>query len=120
ALMLALNQVARNKELYLENYYMKNKRAIDFGRTGKDANDKPTPNAWVVPARQYRKADAADLVNELRHQGAEVHTANAAFKAGNIEVAPGDYVIRADQPYRTLVDMYTSIQNYPPANPSPY
>jgi hypothetical protein len=35
-------------------------------------------------------------------------------------VAAGDYVIRADQPYRTLVDMYFSVQNYPPANPRPY
>src|SRR4029450_2685748 len=34
--------------------------------------------------------------------------------------APGDYIIRGDQPYRTLADMYFSIQNYPPANPRPY
>ena len=60
------------------------------------------------------------MVNELRRQGAEVHTANSAFKLGSVEVAAGDYVIRADQPYRTLVDMYTSIQNYPTANPRPY
>jgi hypothetical protein len=120
ALLIALNRVARDKELYLENYYAKNKRAIEFGRTGKDANGKPTPNGWVVPARQYRKADAADLVNELRHQGAEVHIASAAFQAGGVNVAAGDYVIRADQPYRTLIDMYTSIQNYPTANPRPY
>jgi len=109
-----------NKELYLENYYVKNKRAIEFGRTGKDADDKPTPNAWVVPATQHRKADAADLINELRHQGAEVHVASSAFTAGGVSVAAGDYVIRADQPYRTLIDMYTSVQNYPPANPRPY
>ncbi len=32
----------------------------------------------------------------------------------------GDYVVRADQPYRTLADMYFSIQNYPPQNPPPY
>jgi hypothetical protein len=29
-------------------------------------------------------------------------------------------VIRADQPYRTLADMYFSVQNYPPGNPRPY
>jgi hypothetical protein len=120
ALLIALNRVARDKELYLENYYAKNRRAIEFGRTGRNANDKPTPNAWVVPARQYRKAGAADLVNELRHQGAEIHTANAAFQAGGVNVAAGDYVIRADQPYRTLIEMYTSVQNFPTANPRPY
>ena len=120
AILIALNKVAKDRELYLENYYLKNKRAIDFGKTGRDANDQPTPNGWVVPANQYRKADAADLVNELRQQGAEVHTATASFKAGNVDVQPGDYVIRADQPYRTLIEMYTSIENYPTANPRPY
>src|SRR5581483_1552435 len=60
------------------------------------------------------------MVNELRRQGAEVQTANSAFKVGNIDVAKGDYIIRADQPYRTLIDMYTSVQNYPTANPRPY
>ncbi len=120
AILFALHQVAVNKELYLENYYIKNKRAIEFGRTGKDANDKATPNAWVIPAMQHRKADAAQLVNDLRKQGAEVHMATSAFNAGSVNVAAGDYIIRGDQPYRTLVDMYTSVQNYPPANPRPY
>src|ERR1039457_4573576 len=92
---------------------MKNKRAIDKGRNGPDF-------AWVVPAAQRRKADAADLVNELRRQGAEVHTSGAAFKIGNVEVAAGDYVIRGDQPYHTLLEMYFGVQNYPVANPRPY
>ena len=30
-----------------------------------------------------------------------------------MNVAAGDYIIRADQPYRTLADMYFSVQNYP-------
>src|SRR5581483_462386 len=56
AILLALHQVALNRELYLENYYSKNRRAIEFGRTGRDANDKATPNAWVIPAIQHRKS----------------------------------------------------------------
>ena len=113
ALLIAMNKVAKDRELYLENYWLKNKRAIDKGKNG--------PNfAWVVPAAQRRKADAADLVNELRRQGVEVHTANAAFKIGNIDVAAGDYIIRGDQPYHTLLDMYFGVQNYPVANPRPY
>ncbi len=113
ALLFALSHVAKNKELYLENYWLKNKRSVEKGKNG------PT-YAWVVPAGQRRKADAADAVNELRRQGLEVQTAAAGFKAGNVEVAPGDYIIRADQPYRTLADMYFSLQNYAPANPAPY
>ena len=75
---------------------------------------------WLIPAAQRRKADAADMVNELRTQGVEVHRADSAFKAGNVDVAAGDYIVRADQPYRTLANMYFSVQNYPAGNPGPY
>jgi hypothetical protein len=113
ALLIAMNQVAKNKELYLENYYLKNKRSVDKGKNG------PT-YGWLIPAGQRRKADAADMVNDLRTQGLEVSRVDSAFKAGNIDVAAGDYIVRADQPYRTLADMYFSIQNYPVGNPNPY
>src|SRR5256714_9130950 len=89
ALLFALNHVARNKELYLENYWLKSKRAVDKGKNG------PT-YAWVIPATQRRKADAADAVNELRAQGLEVSRANGAFKAGNVDVKAGDYIVRRD------------------------
>jgi hypothetical protein len=111
--LIALNHVAKNREMYLENYWLKNKRSVEKGRGG------PT-YAWVVPANQRRKADAADAVNELRRQGLEIHTATSSFRAGGIDVRSGDYVIRADQPYRTLADMYFSLQSYSPANPRPY
>src|SRR5262249_26457983 len=76
--------------------------------------------ALLMPAAQRRKADAAAAVNELRRQGLEVSRAASSFKAGNVEVKAGDYVIRGDQPFRTLADMYFSVQNYAPQNPSPY
>ena len=113
AILIALNHVARNRETYLENYWLKSKRALDKGTTG-------PVYGWVIPAGQRRKADAADAVNELRRQGLEVHTAATAFKAGTVEVKAGDYVIRGDQPYRTLAEMYFSIQSFAPANPRPY
>jgi hypothetical protein len=113
AILIALNHVAKNKEMYLENYWLKNKRAIEKGRNG-------PVHGWLIPAAQRRKADAADAVNELRRQGLEIHRATAAFKAGTVQVAAGDYLVRGDQPYRTLADMYFSIQDYSPANPRPY
>jgi hypothetical protein len=112
-LLIAMNQVAKSRELYLENYWLKNKRAVEKGKAG------PT-YAWLIPAGQRRKDEAADMVNDLRRQGLEIQRADAAFKAGNVDIAAGDYIIRADQPYRTLADMYFSVQNYPPANPRPY
>jgi len=115
AILFALNRVAKDKDLFLENYWIKNKRAVDKGKT------KPgTVAAWVIPANQHAKENAAEAVNELKTQGLEFHTANAAFKVGNVQVNAGDYIIRGDQPYRTLADMYFSLQNYPPQNPSPY
>src|SRR5688572_1279714 len=113
AILIALNHVAKNKETYLENYWIKNKNAVNKGITGNSFG-------WVIPADQKRKSDAAQAVNDLRTQGLEVHTASAAFKAGNIEVKPGDYIVRGDQPYRTIADMYFSVQNYSPSNPNPY
>ncbi len=113
AILFSLNRFGKDRQTYLENYWLKNKRAIEKGKTG-------PVNAWVIPANQRRKADTADAVNEMLRQGLEIHRADAAFKAGSVDVAVGDYVVRGDQPFRTLADMYFSIQNYPPQNPRPY
>jgi hypothetical protein len=111
--LLALSYVAKNKETFLENYWLKNKRAVERGRN-------EAPHAWLIPAAQRRRIEAADVVNLLRRQGVEVHTANAAFTAGDVQVAAGDYILRMDQPYRTLIDMLMDVQFYAPANPRPY
>jgi hypothetical protein len=111
--LFSLSRFATDRKLFLENYWLKNKRAVAKGRTGSVA-------AWVIPANQHAKQNAAEAVNELKTQGLEFHRANAAFKAGNVQVNAGDYIIRGDQPYRTLADMYFSLQNFSPSNPSPY
>ena len=113
ALLHSLHYVAEHRGLFLENYWLKNKRAVDKGKNG-------PIHAWHIPAAQRRKADTADAVNELLRQGLEIHRATSAFTAGGVSVAAGDYIVRGDQPYRTLADMYFSIQNYPPQNPRPY
>ena len=115
ALLFALSRVAKDKEMFLDNYWLKNKRAVDKGKV------KPgTVAAWVIPANQHARENAAEAVNELKTQGLEFYTANAAFTAGKVKVNAGDYIIRGDQPYRTIADMYFSLQNFAPANPSPY
>lgn len=113
AILFALSHTAKNREFWLENYWIKNKNAVNKGKNG------PT-YAWVIPATQRRKADAADAVNELVDQGVEFHIANADFKAGNLDIKKGDYIIRGDQPYRTVADIYFAVQRYATANPSPY
>jgi Zinc carboxypeptidase len=113
AILLALNKVAKEKDLYLENYWLKNKRSVEKGKDG-------PVYGWVIPASQKRRVNTAEMVNDLRHQGVEVQLVAEAETFGGVKVAAGDYIIRADQPYRTLVDLYFSLQNYPVSNPLPY
>ncbi len=113
ALLFALSRTATDRQFFLENYWLKNKRAVAKGTEGE-------VNGWVIPAQQRRKADAATLVNDLMAQGLEFHTATSAFRAGNVDVKPGDWIIRGDQPWRTIADMYFGVQRFSPENPSPY
>jgi hypothetical protein len=113
AILFALNKVAKDHELYLENYWIKTKDTINKGKDG-------PIKGWVIPAGQDHRVNTAEMVNDLRRQGVEVQTANGAGIVGDVPVAAGDYVIRADQPYRTLVDLYFSRQNFPVSNPLPY
>ncbi len=113
AVLFSLQHVAQNRRMYLENYWLKNKRAIEEGVKG-------PVHGWVVPAGQRRKADVAIAMNDLRRQGLEISRATAAFRAGGVDVRAGDFIVRGDQPFRTLAEMYFSVQNYAPQNPSPY
>ena len=113
ALLIALNTVAKNKETFLENYYLKNKHTIERGKT-------QAPYAYVVPAKQRRPVEAAELINLIRREGAEVHTATAAFTVGSTDVAAGDYIVRMDQPYNGIVETLLGVQFYAPENPRPY
>jgi hypothetical protein len=113
AILLALNKVANEKNLYLENYWLKNKRSIQKGKDG-------PVYGWAIPAQQAHRVNAAEMVNDLRHQGVEIEVAGKDGVFSNVKVSTGDYIIRADQPYRTLVDLYFSLQNYPVTNPLPY
>ncbi len=113
ALLITLNNVAKNNETYLENYYAKMKNQINLGKT-------TAPYAYVIPADQRKKSDIADLVNIVRREGADVSVASQAFKVGNVDVKAGDYVVRMDQPYRGIVEMYLGLQWYPANNPRPY
>jgi hypothetical protein len=114
AILLAINKVATEKSMYLENYWLKNKRSVAKGKDGVG------PYAWAIPAAQLHRVNTAEMMNDLRRQGVEIHLATKDGTFGNVKVSTGDYIIRADQPYRTLVDLYFSLQNYPVSNPLPY
>jgi hypothetical protein len=111
--LFSLNFTAKERERWLENYWIKNRNAVKRGTDG-------PVHGWVIPAAQHSTQNAAEAINALIAQGVEFHTANSSFKAGNVDVAAGDWILRGDQPYRTVADIYFSLQNYPTTNPSPY
>jgi hypothetical protein len=118
--LVALRYVADHRETFLRNYLAKAERMIDRGRTG-------APYAFVIPKGQRHAAEAADLVNLFRAQGAEVHAASGDFrlKAGakdttTIAVRSGDWIVRLDQPYSATVRTLLAIQKYKVEDPPPY
>lgn len=111
--LLSLKYVADHPSWFLENYWLKNQRAVQRGIDG-------PVHAWVIPADQRRKADAAQAVNDLMFQGLEFHRADRDFRVGDIEVRAGDYIVRGDQPFHTLADIYFSLQQFSLDNPRPY
>jgi hypothetical protein len=72
AILLAMNFTANNRERFLNNFYLKSKRAVS-----KAANE--GPYAYIVPGDAPRPVEAADMVNLLRLMGVEVHRATREF-----------------------------------------
>lgn len=129
--LVALHHVARNRETFLSNAAAKAERMLARGRT-------QAPYAYVIPRAQRRAAEAADLVNLFRRHGAEVHVAGQGMTArlatgigggyaglsaaagATRAVAPGDWVVRMDQPYTATVRTLLSLQRYKADDPPPY
>lgn len=109
----SLQLVAENREKILRNYWNKANNSLEKGRN-------QAPYAWVVPAGQPRKADAAYMLNLLTRQGVEVHRATDDGVFGDVSVNEGDYVVRMDQPYRNFVQTLMERQEFPEDAPSPY
>jgi hypothetical protein len=113
AVLFSLKYTADHAQWFLENYWLKNRRSVRKGVDG-------PVHAWVIPASQRKKSDAAQAVSDLMAQGLEFHRADGQFEVDGTQVHPGDYIVRADQPYRTLADMYFSLQAFSLDNPRPY
>ncbi len=137
-LLTALNYVADNGYRFLKDFYQKGLNAIERGQ------EEP-PYAFVIPADQPRPIATADLVNLLRLQGLEIHRLAGEFtptakdklkeedsegeeeakteerKAGDERRYPaGSYVVRLDQPYRTLARILLGKQDFPADAEPPY
>jgi hypothetical protein len=113
AILLAMNFVSNNKERFLQNFYLKSKRAV-----AKATNEGPA--AYVIPSDQSRLVEAADMVNLLRLMGVEVHKADKEITVKDQKYPAGSYVVRMDQPYSRMADMLMDTQYYNVNDPRPY
>jgi hypothetical protein len=113
AILFAMNFVAREKERFLNNFYLKSKRSI-----AKASNEGPA--AYIIPGDMPRPVEAADMVNLLRLQGVEVHRATKEFSVKDQKYPAGSYIIRMDQPYSRMADMLLDTQYYNVSDPAPY
>ena len=112
--LFSLSHVAKNRELYLENYWLKNKRVDRRGQGRPDPRlgDSRRPAPQGRRRRRRQRADAPGPRGPPRRQRRSRPATSAS--------PPATTSIRGDQPYRTLAEMYFSVQNYPPQNPRPY
>ena len=113
ALLFAMHFVSNNKERFLQNFYLKSKRAV-----AKASNEGPA--AYVLPADDPRPVEVADTVNLLRLMGVEVHAAKGDFAVGEQKFSAGSFVVRMDQPYSRMADMLLDTQFYNVSDPRPY
>ncbi len=66
AILFGMNNLATSGQKFLNNFYLKSKRATEKART-------EGPAAWVFPADDPRPAEQARFLNLLEMQGVEVH-----------------------------------------------
>jgi hypothetical protein len=119
--LVALKYVADNGDEFLDNFYLRGARAIERGKT-------EAPYAWVIPRDQSRPLATENLVDLLMTQGLEVHVADEDLSwseggpDGDVErSAPeGSYIVRLDQPYRTLALVLLGVQQFPRDEDPPY
>src|SRR6185437_1300528 len=134
-----MNNLAANGQKFLNNFYLKSKRAVEKART-------EGPAAWVFPADDPRPGEQARFLNLLQEQGVEVHRTEKEIRlpageskaeapgkaAGNKNeakedkkpaetvISAGSYVVRMDQPYSRLADMILDTQYYSSRDPRSY
>ena len=116
-LLVALKYVADHRETFVANNITKNENTVRRGARG-------PLYAFVIPRGQRHAAEAADLVNLFRLQGAEVQVAGGdfTFKDGGKDVAvkAGDWVVRLDQPNALFPRTVLAVQKFKPEDPNPY
>ena len=121
ALLTTISYFSHNTHHFLENYYLKSKRATQ----------KPTlegPSAYVIAADAGAANRVVELVRVLKRQHVEVQQLSAAAKCEvpaakrgdkpkQETFAAGSIVVRMDQPYSRIADALLDRQFWAPDDP---
>ena len=121
ALLATISYFSKNTHHFLENYYLKSKRATQ----------KPTlegPSAYVIAADAEHANRVVELVKVLKRQHVEVQQLSAATtcavpaekrddKPKQETFAAGSIVVRMDQPYSRAADALLDRQYWAPDDP---
>ena len=113
AVLIALHEVATNRDEFLHNFYAKSQRSV-----AKAHNEGPA--AYVLPADDPRPGQQARLLRLMADHAFEVHRADDDIEIGDTVFPEGSYVVRMDQPFSRGADMLLDKQYYNPDDPRPY
>jgi hypothetical protein len=104
ASMATLDLAADKRDEFLYNIY----------QMGRDAIEAPNqPFAYVLPASQWDRGEARNLINILRQGGVEVQRAAKAFEVGQTNYEKDSYIIYGAQAFRPYVTDLLEKQNHP-------
>ena len=104
--MAVLDIGAKRRNEWLAGIYRMGRDAIAKGEAGK-------PYAYVIPAEQWDRDEARELVNVLRRGGVEVQRATRDFTAGGRQFREGDWIAPAAQAFRPHLVNLMEPQQYP-------
>jgi len=105
--LVALDYAARNAPSLLYNFWKKGANSLERGRT-------ESPCAWVIPHENRTRYELERLLETLVGQRIEVHRLDEDIEVDGHEFERGDYLVRADQPYRDFAKSLFEAQSFPP------
>ena len=107
-----LSIVARQREMFLANFYKMGLDAVEKG-------EGEPPRAFLVPTDQRDMDTALKMLEILQRGGVQIHRAKADFTADGVEYPAGTYVVLMAQPFRAHAKDLLEVQRYPRRIPAP-
>ena len=104
--------VARQREMFLTNFYKMGLDAVEKG-------EQEPPRAFLVPTDQRDMDAALKMLEILQRGGVQIHRAKADFTADGVEYPAGTYVVLMAQPFRAHAKDLLEVQYYPRRIPAP-